>query len=268
MSMFYGYRVLGIFQNQEEVDRYNQYALDSWRANNPNHPYGYAPNGQPLTADGKEMGIYYQSQNTGVGDLIYDDNGQGRVSPSSRQYIGNPWPKLTMGLNINLAYKGFDLALVFQGAFGFDVMNLIKPYTHMFMSDNTTAAIFTTSCFGKDNTTITSDPRVGYLNEHNSVIGDGAANRNYSTVSGYLVEKGDYLKLKNLSFGYTLPQKYSRKAKMEKLRIYFSAQNLFTITSYSGIDPEIGGSYLMYNIDHQNRYLPSRLYSFGLDISF
>ncbi len=268
MSMFYGYRVLGIFQNQEEVDRYNQYALDSWRANNPNHPYGYAPNGQPLSADGKEIGIYYQSQNTGVGDLIFDDNGLGRVSPASRKYIGNPWPKLTLGLNVNLAYKGFDLALIFQGAFGFEIMNLIKPYTHMFMSDNTTAAIFTTSCFGKDNTTVTSDPRVGYLNEHNSVIGDGAANRNYSTVSGYLVEKGDYLKLKNISFGYTLPQKYSRKAKMEKLRIYFSAQNLFTITSYSGIDPEIGGSYLMYNIDHQNRYLPSRLYSFGLDISF
>jgi outer membrane receptor protein involved in Fe transport len=268
MSMFYGYKVLGIFQNQAEVDHYNQYALDSWRAHNPNHPYGYAANGQPLTADGKEMGIYYQTSNTGVGDLIYDDNGVGRVTPASRRYIGNPWPKMTMGLNINLAYKGFDLALVFQGAFGFEIMNLIKPYTHMFMSDNTTAAIFTTSCFGKGNTTVTKDPRVGFLNEHNSVIGDGAANRNYSTVSGYLVEKGDYLKLKNLSIGYTLPQKYSRKAKMEKLRIYFSAQNLFTITGYTGIDPEIGGNCLMYNVDHQNRYLPSRLYSFGLDISF
>lgn len=268
MSMFYGYQVLGIFQNQEQVDQYNQYALDSWRAANPNHPYGYAANGQPLSADGKEIGIYYQTQYTGVGDLIYDDNGMGRVTPSSRKYIGNPWPKLTLGLNVNMAYKGFDLSLVFQGAFGFEIMNLITPYTHMFMSDNTTAAIFTTSCFGKDNTTVTDNPRVGFLNEHGSVIGDGAANRNYSTVSGYLVEKGDYLKLKNLSFGYTLPQKYSRKAKMEKLRVYFSAQNLFTITGYTGIDPEIGGNCLMYNVDHQNRYLPSRLYSFGLDISF
>ena len=169
---------------------------------------------------------------------------------------------------MSFAYKGFDLALVFSGAFGFDIMNLVKPYTHMFMSDNTTAAIFNTSCFGKDNTTITSDPRVGYLDESGSVIGDGAANRNYSTVSGYLVEKGNYLKLKNLSFGYTLPQKYSRKAKMEKLRIYFSAQNLFTITKYSGIDPEIGGNSLMYNIDTHNRYLPSRLFSFGLDVTF
>ena len=268
MSLFYGYEVLGIFQNQEQVDEYNQYALDKWREQNPDHPYGFAENGQPLNVDGKEIGIYYQRENTGVGDLIYSDNGQGRVTAASRKYIGNPWPKMTMGINMSFAYKGFDLALVFSGAFGFDIMNLVKPYTHMFMSDNTTAAIFNTSCFGKDNTTITSDPRVGYLDESGSVIGDGAANRNYSTVSGYLVEKGNYLKLKNLSFGYTLPQKYSRKAKMEKLRIYFSAQNLFTITKYSGIDPEIGGNSLMYNIDTHNRYLPSRLFSFGLDVTF
>lgn len=268
MSMYYGYEVLGIFQNQAQVDEYNQYALDAWREQNPNHPFGFADNGQPLNADGKEIGIYYQNRNTGVGDLIFDDNGQGRVSAASRKYIGNPWPKMELGINASFAYKGIDLSLVFSGAFGFDIMNLVKPYTHMFMSDNTTADIFSTSCFGKDNTTVTDHPRVGYLNESGSVIGDGAANRNYSTVSGYLVEKGDYLKLKNLSLGYTLPRKYTIKAKMEKLRIYFSAQNLFTITSYSGIDPEIGGNSLMYNIDHQNRYLPSRLYAFGLDITF
>lgn len=167
-----------------------------------------------------------------------------------------------------MAYYGFDLSMVFQGAFGFDIMNLVTPFTYQFTSDNTTANIFKTSCFGKDNTTVTDYPRVGYLDGQNKVIGDGAANKNYSTVSGFLVEKGDYLKLKNLSFGYTLPKKYSRKAKMEKLRVYFSAQNLFTISKYSGIDPEIGGSSLMYNVDNINRYLPSRLYSFGLDVQF
>ena len=138
----------------------------------------------------------------------------------------------------------------------------------MFSSDNTTANIFMTSCFGVDNTTVTEHPRVGYLNESGSMIGDGAANKNYSTVSAYLVEKGDYLKLKNLSIGYTLPQNISRKAYMEKLRVYFSAQNLFTITGYSGMDPEIGGNSLMYNVDNINRYIPSRLFSFGLDITF
>ncbi len=268
MSLFYGYEVLGIFQTQEQVDEYNQYALDKWREQNPDHAFGYDEHGQPLTADGLPMGIYYQKENTSVGDLIYDDNGQGRVTAASRKYIGNPWPKMVMGLNMSFAWKGLDLSMVFSGAFGFEIMNLVKPYTHMFSSDNTTAAIFETSCFGKDNTTVTEFPRVGYLNADGSFIGDGAANKNYSNVSGFLVERGDYFKLKNLSLGYTLPQQWTRAAKMEKVRLYFSAQNLFTITNYSGIDPEIGGNSLMYNVDTQNRYLPSRLYSFGLDVTF
>lgn len=273
MGLFYGYNCLGIFQSQEQVDEYNQRALQAWIAeNDPNKTlYSYAPNGQPLNAMGKEIGIYYQNKNTSVGDLIFDDNGLGRVSPASRKYIGNPWPKMEMGLNLTFAWKGIDLSAVFSGAFGFDILNLMIPYTHMFSSDNTTAAIFNTSCFGADNTTVTKDPRVGYLDSKNKMIGDGAANKNYSTVSSYLIEKGDYFKLKNLSIGYTFPTKWLYKAHIEKLRLYFSAQNLFTITSYSGNDPEIGrysGGTLLWNVDTQYRYLPSRLFSFGLDITF
>jgi len=271
MGMFYGYQCLGIFQNQEEVDAYNQKALDNWRAQNPDHPYGYAENGQPLNIEGKEMGIYWQRQNTGVGDLIFDDNGVGRVTEKSRTFIGNPWPKMEMGLALNFAWKGIDLSAVFNGAFGFEIMNLMKPYTNMFSSDNTTKNIFSTSCFGLGNTTVTSDPRVGYLDDKGSMIGDGAANKNYSTVSSYLLEKGDYFKLKNLCVGYTLPQKWTRKAYMEKVRFYFSAQNVFTITKYTGNDPEIGrysSGQLLWNVDTQYRYLPNRLFSFGLDVVF
>ncbi|MGE5447519.1 MAG: SusC/RagA family TonB-linked outer membrane protein [Bacteroidales bacterium] len=268
MSMFYGYKVLGIFQNQSQVNEYNQRALDAWRAENPNHTSFDPVSGQPLNLDNQPIGIYYQKQQTGVGDLIFDDNGQGRVTPLSRQFIGNPWPKMTFGLNINLEYKSFDLSAVFQGALGFDIMNLVKPYTQMFSSDNTTADIFKTSNFGIDNPTVTSLPRVGYLDANGSFIGDGAANKNYSTVSGYLVEKGDYMKLKNLSVGYSIPKSLSQRAAIENARLYMSVQNVFTITKYSGIDPEIGGSVLMRGVDHQNRYLPSRLISFGVDLTF
>lgn len=281
MAQFYGYRTIGIFQNQEQVDWYNQYALDMWREQNPGHTFGFAANGQPLNADGKEIGIYYQKEQTGVGDLIFDDLGQGRVTATSRTYIGNPWPKMSLGLNVNVAYKGFDLSAVFQGAFGFDIMNLVKPYTQMFSSDNTTSDIFNTSCFGVGNTTVTDHPRVGYVNESGSFMDDGAVNKNYSTVSSYLVEKGDYLKLKNLSIGYSLPKVVAKKASLENARIYISAQNVFTLTKYSGLDPEIGGldenknsgekdrrNVLMRNVDNQNRYLPSRLISFGLDLTF
>jgi hypothetical protein len=266
--MYYGYGVIGIFQNQKQVDEYNQRALTAWRERNPNHTNFDPVTGQPLNADDNPIGIYWQQEQTGVGDLIFDDNGQGYVTPLSRKFIGNPWPKVTLGVNINLAYKGFDLNAVFQGAFGFDIMNLVKPYTQMFSSDNTTADIFNTSCFGADNTTVTDMPRVGYVNDRGSFIGDGAANRNYSTVSGYLVEKGDYLKLKNLSIGYSLPKNVSQKLSVENARIYMTAQNLLTFTKYTGIDPEIGGDVLMRNIDHQNRYVPSRLISFGIDLTF
>ncbi len=268
MSMFYGYKVLGIFQDQSQVDSYNQGALTAWRTQNPNHT-SFDPNtGQPLNLDGQPIGIYYQKNQTGAGDLIFDDNGEGRVTPLSRRFVGNPWPKMFMGTNINLEYHGFDLNAVFQGAFGFDIMNLVKPYIGMFSSDNTTADIFKTSGFGLNNTKITEYPRVGYVDENGSFIGDGAANKNYSTVSGYLVEKGNYLKLKNLSIGYSFPKSFSQKAGVQNARLYTSIQNVFTITSYSGIDPEIGGGVLMRGVDHQNRYLPSRLISFGIDLTF
>jgi len=83
-----------------------------------------------------------------------------------------------------------------------------------------------------------------------------------------MVEKGDYLKLKNLSVGYTIPAGISQKAGVRSARLYTSIQNVFTITGYSGIDPEIGGGVLMRGVDHQNRYLPSRLVSFGIDLTF
>ena len=268
MSMFYGYGVIGIFQNQQQVDQYNKNALDAWKAANPNQTSFDTKTGQPLNADGFPLGIYYQKQQTGVGDLIFDDNGQGRVTPLSRKFIGNPWPKLTYGLNINLEYHNFDLSAVFQGALGFDILNLVKPYTQMFSSDNTTADIFKTSDFGTGNTTVTDFPRVGYVDSNGSFIGDGAANKNYSSVSGYMIEKGDYLKLKNLSFGYSLPKNLAKTMYIENVSLYLSAQNVFTLTKYTGIDPEIGGRVLMRGVDNQNRYLPSRLISFGLDLTF
>lgn len=271
MSMFYGYKVLGIFQNQEQVDQYNKYALESWRAKNPDHPFGYDPvTGQPYNdaSHTTVKGIYYQNVNTGAGDLIFDDNGDGWVTAASRKYIGNPWPKMNLGFNVNFEYKGFDLSAVFQGAFGFDIMNLVKPYTQSFASDNTTSDIFKTSNFGQGNTTVTDMPRVGYIDANGSFVADGAANRNYSTVSGYMVEKGDYLKMKNLSVGYSLPKNTAQKLSLENARLYVSMQNVFTITKYSGIDPEIGGGVLMRNVDNQNRYLPSRLISFGIDLTF
>ena len=124
---------------------------------------------------------------------------------------------------------------------------------------------------------MTDQPRCGMISDSGAWVGDPS--KNYSTINSFWVEDGDYLKCKNLVFGYTLPENITRKAYIQKLRVYFSASNLFTITKYSGIDPEIGGtstqasnlagtSMTARGVDTYNRYIPSRLFSFGLDLTF
>jgi TonB-linked SusC/RagA family outer membrane protein len=248
VSLFYGYKVKGIFSSQEQVDAYNQSAKDKVGST-----------------------YYYQTSKTGVGDLIFEDvNGDGRISDDDRTFIGNPWPKAVLGLNINLEWKGFDLGLNFQSALGFDIYNAVKQYTESFRGQNTTADYFNASFLGDNG--LTDQPRVGYwdvkANGTKRWVGDDAANKNYSTVSSYFVEKGDYLKLKNLVVGYTLPEKIAKKVYMQNFRIYMSAQNIFTITKYSGIDPEIAGDVLQRGVDTYTRYLPSRLFSLGVDLTF
>jgi TonB-linked SusC/RagA family outer membrane protein len=251
LSQFYGYRCLGIFQSQEQIDEYNARAVEA--------------------SGGKKK--YYQNANTAPGDLIFDDSGQGWVDANSQTCIGNPWPKMIGGITMNFEYKGFDLGLVFQGAAGFEIYNAVKAYANNFVGDgNTTAEIFQNSFFGENG--LTGMPRCGYLNDQGAWVSDAQLNRNFTTISSFWVEKGNYLKLKNLVFGYSLPKKISRKAWIENARLYLSAQNVFTLTRYSGIDPEIGGggdganNVLTRGIDNYNRYLPSRLISFGIDLTF
>ena len=239
MSELYGYSAIGIFQSQEQVDEYNARAQAA---------------GRP----------YYWQQNTGVGDLIFDDHGQGYVDENCKEYIGNPWPKMTYGINLAAQWRGFDLSAVFQGAAGFQIYNAVKAYTQTFATDgNTTMDIYKCSFFGDNG--LTGQPRCGMISDSGAWVGDPS--KNYSTINSFWVEDGDYLKCKNLVFGYTLPENITRKAYIQKLRVYFSASNLFTITKYSGIDPEIGGtstqasdlagtSMTARGVDTYNRYIP------------
>lgn len=251
MSEFYGYRAVGIFQTQEQVDAYNAKAVEAGRS-------------------------YYWRQNTGVGDLIFDDKGQGYVDENCKEYIGSPWPKMTYGINLAAQWRGFDLSMVFQGAAGFQIYNAVKGYTQNFGNDgNTTMDIYKNSFFGDNG--LTDQPRCGMINDSGAWVGDPSGN--FGTISSWWLENGDYLKCKNLVVGYTLPRQITMKAYMSKVRVYFSASNLFTLTHYSGIDPELGAtstqnsnkvgtSLTARGVDTYNRYLPNRLFSFGLDITF
>lgn len=162
-GMFYGYRVEGIYQNQEQINAHPQQA-------------GYQAN---------------------VGDLIYaDTNGDGVISDKDKTIIGNPNPKLVYGLSATLGWKGFDLAVLFNGVAGVDLYNGVAPYAQFPFSDgNTTKDVFGASFLGDNQ--LTNQPRIGVLTP-----GTGGApatfaadpNHNYSNVSSYFVENGSTLR--------------------------------------------------------------------------
>lgn len=234
------------------------------------------------TEDGYSMGQFYgyiadgifqtdaqaaqsAQPNARSGDLIYRDlNGDGRIDDADRTYIGNPWPKCFYGINLEVAYKGFDIRAYFSGQAGVDLFNATKGIRQQFYGDyNTTAEIFGTSKFG--NSQITSLPSVYQTSASGEILRD--PNGNYRNVSSYFVEKGDYLKLKDIQVGYTLPEKISGHIGLESVRIYVAGSNLLTITNYSGLDPEMGGTRGR-GVETEGVYPQTRLVSAGMNLRF
>ncbi|MBO0931923.1 SusC/RagA family TonB-linked outer membrane protein [Fibrella aquatilis] len=229
LGQFYGYQVLGIYQTKI--------------AGNETRP---------------KVGDYVPQ----AGDLIYGDlNNDGQINDDDKTYIGNPWPKLVYGLNLTAGWKGIDVTMLFSGVSGNQIYNGLESYEHTFFSDyTTTSKIFETSNFAGNG--VTGKPRVGTLSDLDK-------NGNWSAVSSYHVQNGSYLRLRNLQVGYTLPRSVLDRAKISSLRVFVMADNLFTITSYKGINPDLGGGFLNRGIDNGNfRYPVSRLVSLGINAEF
>lgn len=242
VGMIWGLRTDGMITSQAEIDA--------------------------LNAKAKENGHeYYYNALTGVGDLKYVDlNGDGKISREDQTFIGSPWPDLYYGFNIDLGYKGFDLSANFVGVAGREIMSYSKAFQQSFVADwQTTYDIFNASFFMGNGLTdqprlVATDPSTG------ATIID--PNRNYSTYSDYMVENGSYLKLKNLTLGYTLPKKISRKLFLEHLRFNVTGHNLLTFTKFSGLDPEFSGNKTAYSGYSIYQFPQSKMISFGVDISF
>ncbi|GAB3968682.1 TonB-dependent receptor [Spirosoma terrae] len=250
MSQFYGYQVLGIFQNDADVAALNKKAQEMAAA-----------------AGGSSSNVFYQAAATGAGDLYFKDiNGDGRITTADKTFIGNPWPKMTYGLTLNLGWKGLELSALFQGIQGVDVYNGNKYYTQFFVGDyNTTADIFKTSFFNGGG--LTDQPRVGYTNTDGTYSRD--PNGNYTRISSFFVESGSFLKLRNLQLGYNLPTSVTKKLKINNAKIYVQGQNLLTITGYSGLDPEVLGRNATTGrgIDSFYSYPRTSLLSVGVDLN-
>jgi TonB-linked SusC/RagA family outer membrane protein len=191
------------------------------------------------------------------GDVKFIDiNNDNVIDDKDREIIGSPHPKMTYGINANLNYKGFDATLFFLGVAGVEIYNadrmqgLDASYPFNLYSEIT----------GRWTGPGTSNeiPRVSTLR----------TNLNHRT-SDMFLESGDFLRLKNLTVGYTLPSEMTDKIGLTRLRFYVSGQNVFTITGYSGLDPELGLTQgnLQQNVDFA-QYPQARTFLLGVNIGF
>lgn len=217
--------------------------------------YGWVTNG--LFQNWDEVNAYahqYQgadaANGTAPGDIKYlDIDNNGVVNDYDRTYIGNPTPTWNFSMNNSVLYKGFDLQVFLQGVAGNDIYNANRVTLEgMYTVRNQTQKVLDRwTGEGTSNTV----PRAIYSDPNKNTR---ASNR--------FVEDGKYLRLKNVTLGYTLPASLLKKAYISNLRIYMSAQNLLTLTNYSGFDPEVQGG-----VDNSN-YPLTRNISFGIDIKF
>ena len=174
-----------------------------------------------------------------AGDFIYRDiNGDKKLTDDDKVMIGKPWPDFTYGINLNLSCKGFDLNMMFQGVSGNQIYraNKVSNYPMKYFNGNGIVnGVKDVLNHWTPGSGVNDQPGLKYI--------DG--NGNYTNPSSFFVEDGDYMRLRNLVLGYNIPAGILQRTPVNMLksvRLYVSAQNLFTFTKYSGFDPEIGST--------------------------
>jgi len=248
---FYGYKSVGIFQTQAEIDALN----------------AKAPRGN------------YQgnsSQKTQPGDRKFRDvTGDGQITADDRTSLGSPIPKFYGGVNLDLAYKGFDFNAFFYGSYGNKIFNYQARNLESFQAPSFVGIQNVSEVYYKNSWSPTNPSnRYARVNYNDDVSANNVASSIY-------VEDGSYLRLRNVTLGYTLPSNVAKKLTMSRVRMYLAAQNLFTITKYSGLDPEIGqptGTDPNNNNASSNNatasgvdvgtYPSSRFFTLGLNVTF
>src|SRR6187399_3622208 len=186
---------------------------------------------EPVISMGRPSGMQSSSV-TRLGNFKYKDiDGSGTIDADDRTWIGDPNPDFTYGLNISLSYKSFDFSAFFFGSAGNDIYNNTLYFTDFpdFFKGGIRREVALNSWTPTNtNTTIPKLKTTGSFSTDNS----GFAN-------SYFVSKGSYLRSKLMQIGYTIPQNKLSRFGIDRLRIYFQGTNLFTITDYKGLDPEL-----------------------------
>lgn len=263
VGQFYGYKVIGMFK--DEGDFYQKDSKGEFRLNEKGERIPVAlPKGKSM----KENEIW-------VGDYIFEDkDNNGVIDEKDRSFLGNPEPKFNYGINNYFSYKGFDLNIFINGVYGNKIFNsLRKWYTNPMNNSGMlkeTIGIARVELIDPEGPADISNVRVS--NPAQAKVQRITANdaNDNNRMSDRFIEDGSYLRIKNISLGYTFPRSWLEKIGIENLRIYANVQNAFTFTKYKGYDPEIGAynqNVLTRGIDNA-RYPSQRIYTFGLNLGF
>ncbi len=255
VGAFYGYKSAGIFQSQKEIDELNAIAQTKYGT-----PY------QPTTGP---------TTSSVPGDRKFVDiNDDGRITADDQTSLGSPIPKVFGGVNIDLSYKGFDFNAFVYGVFGNKIFNYQERTLESFGSSTGSVGIENIGVKYYENAWTPTN-----LSQRYAILDANEFNAN-TRPSDVYVEDGSYVRLRNVQLGYTLPAGLLKNLSISKVRVYFSAQNLFTITKYSGLDPEIGlpsatdpttgattRSVTASGVD-VGTYPSSKFFTFGVNVTF
>ena len=219
--------------------------------------YGYVCDG--IFQDEDQVSNHAIQQGKGVGRLIFRDiDGDGVVNDNDRCIIGDPNPDFALGLNLDLNYKDFTLSAFFSGEFGFDIYNTTRrqlEFMHYGGGSSTNHGVDILDAWSPANTGA-SIPALTMVD-----------NNNETRMSTYFIEDGSYLKLKYLKLGYQLPKAIAQKVFASNISVFGQVENIFTITSYKGLDPEVILGGYGARVD-SGLYPRARTFTLGLNITF
>jgi TonB-linked SusC/RagA family outer membrane protein len=244
--------------------------------------YGYIAegvykNGADLANSAKPAGVAVAPNGTWVGDVKYKDlNHDGVIDQNDQTYLGSPTPKVQYGINNTFTYGNFDMTVFFNGNYGNKILN----YELVKHGDPNGGANYFSSVLNyarlglvNPNGSATDPNNVYVINANTSVPAIRTSGDPNTAISSNDIESGSYLRLKNLQIGYKLPVAWLNKWKVSSLRVYVSSTNLFTITKYTGLDPEVGdplisskgGGAEVTGIDY-GHYPNPRFFTFGFNV--
>ncbi|PRY10727.1 TonB-linked SusC/RagA family outer membrane protein [Pontibacter ummariensis] len=252
--LFYGYIEEGIFQSREELEN------------------------SALPADNNGVEFPIAENSIWVGDVKYKDiNGDGIITGEDQTFIGNPYPKYYAGFTNSFSYKGFDLSVLITSTYGNDIYNYLRNENTNPNNINLGRNLFV-GAFDYAKVEVDAEGNPYLLNPNTTVarMSGGNKNNNFQRHTDKYVEDGSFVRLKNVTLTYRLPSTVLEKLKYIKgANIGVSAQNVYTLTGYSGYDPEVG-SYVGANASAGNaaigvdygRYPLTPVYSFNVGIDF